>query len=199
MSNSIHNRILDQDRLVALLKQGDEVAFQVLVRRFQKKLFAIAYGITLDREESMDIVQEVFLQVYTGINAFKGDAALSTWLHRITVNRCLNWKRKWARRFKWRHSSIDTVENERLDENKEAGLAPEALYQGKELGVKIEKALKTLPDQARAIFVLRELEGLSYDEIAKTLALKKGTVKSRLFYARKKLKGLLQSYVKEDS
>ncbi len=199
MSNSIHNRILDQDRLVVLLKQGDEVAFQVLVRRFQKKLFAIAYGITLDREESMDIVQEVFLQVYTGINAFKGDAALSTWLHRITVNRCLNWKRKWARRFKWRHSSIDTVENERLDENKEAGLAPEALYQGKELGVKIEKALKTLPDQARAIFVLRELEGLSYDEIAKTLALKKGTVKSRLFYARKKLKGLLQSYVKEDS
>lgn len=199
VSNSIQNMRFDQDRLVLQLQQGDEVAYQVLVRRFQKKLFAVAYGITLDREESMDIVQEVFIQVYRRIHTFKGNATLSTWLHRITVNHCLNWKRKWARRFKWRHSPIDTIDDKPLDKNSSAGISPEMLYEGKELGHKIENALKSLPEQARAVFVLRELEGLSYDEIAETLTLKKGTVKSRIFYARQKLKELLQPYASGES
>jgi RNA polymerase sigma-70 factor (ECF subfamily) len=95
------------DELVLRLQRGDEWAFQLLVRRFRQKLFAVAFGITLDAEESQDIVQEVFLQVHRRITTFRGDASLATWLHRITVNRCLNWKRRWARRFKWMHTSAD--------------------------------------------------------------------------------------------
>jgi RNA polymerase sigma factor (sigma-70 family) len=91
------------------LQRGDEWAFQLLVRRYRKKIFSIAFGITVDAEESKDIVQEVFLQVYQRIGNFRSDASLSTWLHRITVNRCLNWKRRWTRRFKWMHVTVPTA------------------------------------------------------------------------------------------
>jgi len=187
------------EELILRLQRGDEWAFQLLVRRFRKKIFSVAYGITLDREESQDIVQEVFLQAYRSIAGFRGDSSLATWLHRITVNRCLNWKRRWARRFKWMHVSTDSTDDDVPTVEIESPLPnPEDRVADAQTRRQIENALKMLPEQIRTVFVLRELEGLSYEEIADVTGIKLGTVRSRLFHARQRLKEILQPRVKEE-
>jgi len=198
VSKTIQNRIVHDDELILRLQRGDEWAFQLLVRRFRKKIFSIAFGITLDAEESQDIVQEVFLQAYRSIVNFRGDSSLATWLHRITVNRCLNWKRRWARRFKWMHVSMDDVDEHPVAELESDLPTPEDRVANLQIREQIDNALKMLPDQARTVFVLRELEGLSYEEIAAVTGVKLGTVRSRLFHARKRLKEILQQREKGD-
>lgn len=197
MSKTIQNRIVYDEELVFRLQRGDEWAFQLLVRRFRKKIFSIAFGITLDAEESQDIVQEVFLQAYRRIGDFRGDAALSTWLHRITVNRCLNWKRRLARRFKWLHVTTESSEDGSVNEPESHLPSPESLVAGAQTRQQIDHALKLLPDQARTVFVLRELEGLSYEAIADAVGIKVGTVRSRLFHARRRLREILQPLAEE--
>jgi RNA polymerase sigma-70 factor (ECF subfamily) len=181
--------------LVSGLKQGQEEAFRVLIRRYKAKLFSIAYGITLDREESLDIVQEVFLKVYQKIHTFREESSLATWLHRITVNHCLNWKRRWKRRFRWHHQPLERDEAGDHQELGTDAYYPEALYQKKEFERAFWQGLKEVPEQARVVFILKEVEGLSYDEIAMALKIKRGTVSSRLFYARKKLRESLKEYL----
>jgi RNA polymerase sigma-70 factor (ECF subfamily) len=198
VSNTIQNRIVYDAELIVRLQRGDEWAFQLLVRRFRKKLFSIAFGITLDAQESQDIVQEVFLQVYRSIDDFKGNASLSTWLHRITVNRCLNWKRRWARRFQWHHVSTGNMDDQPAKAPESDLPTPEARMANAQTRQQIDNALKMLSDKARAIFVLRELEGLSYEEIADATGTKIGTVRSRLFHARKRLKQILQPLMEEE-
>jgi len=194
VSNKSNKDIEDEKRLVFRLKQGHEGAFRELIRQYQTRLQGIAYGITLDREESSDIVQEVFLKVYQNIHTFREEARLSTWLYRITVNQCLNWLRRWKRKFKWHH-----IAHGNDDADTFGGFAnyPEALYQGKECQTIFWKILNRLPEEARAVFVLKEWEGLSYEEIAGALHIKKGTVSSRLFYTRQRLKEALQKYLDE--
>lgn len=178
----------DEKELVLGLKRGEEDAYRVLVRQYQERLFRIAYRITLDREESLEIVQDVFLKVYTHIHTFKGDSTLYFWLKRITINQCLNWIRRWKRRFRWQHQPLG---GEGREPHKEPGTDvnnPEAVYEKKELKKILTEGLRDLPEDARTVFILKELEGLSYDEIAALLKIKKGTVSSRLFYARQRLK-----------
>lgn len=178
-----------------LLKQRDEEAFRVLIRRYQGKLFSIAYSMTLDREESLDIVQETFLKVYQNIHTFREESKLSTWLHRITVNLCLNWKRRWKRRFKWYHRPIERDETGDRPELGTDNYCADSLYEKKEFEKILWENLKQLPEEARVVFVLKEVEGLSYNEIARVLKIKRGTVSSRLFYARKRLKESLKQYL----
>jgi len=198
VSTTIHNRIVHDEELILRLQRGDEWAFQLMVRRFRKKIFSIAFGITLDAEESQDIMQEVFLQVYRTIGNFRGDASLATWLHRITVNRSLNWKRRWARRFKWLHVSTDSTDGQPAVEPESDLPSPEIRVANAQTRQQIDKALKMLPEQARTVFVLREIEGLSYEEIADAIGIKLGTVRSRLFHARKRLKEILQPLMEEE-
>jgi RNA polymerase sigma-70 factor (ECF subfamily) len=188
VSNKTGGNILDEDRLVSLLREGQEEAYQILIRRYQARLLNIAYGITLDREESQEIVQEVFLKVFQKIHTFKGQSALSTWLHRITVNQCLNWRRKWKRRAKWQHQPLEADGPFQVPELRSEDDGPEDVLREREFRKILTEQLKALPAEARAVFTLKELEGLSYDEIAETMKIKRGTVSSRLFYARKKLK-----------
>lgn len=197
VSNKVNSGYQDEKDLVSRLKQGQEAAFRILIQRYQGQLFSIAYGITQDREDSLEIVQEVFLKVHLNIEKFRGDAGLSTWLHRITVNQSLNWQRKLKRRLKWRHRPLErdnAGDYPELGDNREN---PEALYREGELERDLEEALRELPEQSRTVFLLRELEGLPYDEIAERLNIKRGTVNSRLFYARKKLKERLSDYLGE--
>ena len=194
MPDEIDTNLWDESKLVSLLKKREEEAFSVLIRRYQEKIFGIAYGITLDREESLDIAQDVFLKVFEKIHTFREESRLSTWVYRITVNLCLNWKRRWKRRFRWHH---EPIEEERTDKKAEVignGQYPDTLYEKKELEQIFWQSLKELPESARAVFVLREVEGLSYDEIAEALKIEKGTVSSRLFYARKRLKECLRTH-----
>lgn len=181
--------------LVAALQEGSEDAFEALTNRYQNRLYRLAHGITLDPEESHDIVQEVFLTAFKAIGSFKAESRLGTWLHRITVNTALNWRRKWKRRFRWRHHSLDGFDQDYLDEFKTDQDTPENRYTQRELHEVIQDGLAGLPEQARTVFVLKEMEGLSYDEIADILKIKRGTVSSRLFYARKQLKERLSKYL----
>jgi|TARA_B100000315_G_scaffold61791_2_gene56102 RNA polymerase sigma-70 factor (ECF subfamily) len=180
VSNKTNTDLWNDDRLVSFLKQGDEGAFRILVRRYKEKIYSIAFGITQDREESMDIVQEVFLKTFQHIHAFRKEATLSTWLHRITINQSLNLKRKWKRRLKWHHQPIEKDQDGDYPELGTDDYSPANLYQEKELQKVFRERLEGLPEEARAVYVLKEVENLSYDQIASTLNLKKGTVSSRL-------------------
>lgn len=185
----------DESGLVRRIRDGEEGAFSELVGLFQEKLFRLAYGITLDREESQDIVQDVFLKAFRGIDSFQGHASLATWLHRITVNHCLNWKRRLRRRFKWRHQPLEPEEGGERPELATEADNPDRQYGEREFLDVFEKHFKSLPEEARAVFVLKELEGLSYDEIAANLGIKVGTVSSRLFYARQRLRDAMTPYL----
>lgn len=198
MSNLLKDDIWSEERLISGLVQGQEAAFRALIRQYQGRLFGVAFGITQDREESLDIVQEVFIRVFQKIRYFKQEAKLSTWLHRITVNQCLNIKRGWKRRFKWFHQSMGNDTDEQTPELQSNAHFPETLYQEKEFKREFGKALKKLPAASKAVFVLKEMEGLSYEEIADVLKIKRGTVSSRLFHARRQLKKSLASYLDKE-
>lgn len=198
VSNKADEDLWNEERLVALLKEGHEGAFRVLVREYQERLFKIACGITSDREESLDIVQEVFLKVHRYINTFDERSKLSTWLYRITVNECLNWHKRWKRRFRQQHQPLEMDEGSYLSELGTDDLAPDTLYQEKEFEKAFQEALKGLGKNARTVFVLKEVEGLSYDEISGILKIKRGTVSSRLCYARKNLRKSLEKYSDKD-
>ena len=175
----------EEDDLVSRLKQGQEWAFNILINRYQNMLLKIAYGITLDREESLEIVQDVFISVHKNIKKFRQDATLSGWLRKITINHCLNWKRKWKRRFRWNHQSLETKDESMIVKKEKDEKNPETLYREKECELLVMKNIKRLPKKIRVVFVLNTLEGLSYDEIALHLGIKRGTVSSRLHHARK--------------
>lgn len=175
---------IDEQDLVERLQKGQQWAFNILVNTYQNRLLKVAYGITLDREDSMEIVQDVFISVFKNIRTFRQESSLATWLRKITINQCLNWKRKWKRRFKWDHRSLESENNKDLfKENNN----PEMLYREKQFEKNIMTAIKKLPEKIRLVFVLNAFEGLSYEEISETLNIKKGTVSSRLHFARKNL------------
>jgi RNA polymerase sigma-70 factor (ECF subfamily) len=184
----------DETTLVALLKQGHEEAYAELVQRYQKRVYALAYGITLDPEESRDIVQEVFLKAFQNIKKFEGRSRLATWLHRITVNQSLNWQRRWKRRLRWHHRPIESDESGESIQLGSDEYQAEVLHDRREIDRAYKKALSQLPDDARSVYVLKEIEGLSYEDIGRVLNLKKGTVSSRLFYARKRLQAALEEF-----
>jgi RNA polymerase sigma-70 factor (ECF subfamily) len=184
---------MDEQNLVEQLRQGDKKAFTVLVNTFQKRLLKVAYGITLDPEESREIVQDVFITVFRQIHSFRQEATLHTWLRKMTVNHCLNWKRRWKRRFRWHHDPI-TMENDPGLSQEDAPMDnPETLIQKKQFRDGLMAAVRQLPEKTRTVFVLYALEGLSYEEIADFLQIRRGTVASRLYHARKQVAQVLNS------
>ena len=182
---------LDEKHLIKELKLGRERAFRVLVDRYQRRLLKVAYGIVLEEEESLEIVQDVFVTVYRQIGSFREDSMLFTWLVKITINLSLNWKRRWKRRFRWSHSSFEAHDAPPVRAAGNRIETPETLYRERELEAGLMAAVEKLPEKARVVFVLNTLEELTYGEIAQALDIKIGTVKSRLFQARKLLTAAL--------
>mgnify|MGYP002640554859 FL=1 len=178
---------IEEQELVERLKKGQQWAYKVLVTRYQDRLLKIAYGITLDMEESREVVQDVFVSVFKHIHGFRGEAGLWGWLRKITINACLNWKRKWTRRFRWHHTSLVPENDHLLYATQKNNATPESILGEKEGETKMIRAIHKLPEKNRLVFVLNTLEGLSYEEIAQTLKIRKGTVASRLFNARKQI------------
>lgn len=154
----------------------------------------MAYGITMDAEDSQEIVQDVFLKVFRKIGQFKEQAGLSTWLYRITVNLSLNRIRMWRRRFRRFHRPLEMEDRNEPVELGEKTETPENLYRQKEFEAAFQKEIQKLPERIRTIYILNEVEGLSYDEIAAVLKMKRGTVSSRLYQAREQLKTALRSH-----
>lgn len=188
----------DQE-LVEKAKKGDTMAFQKLVVAHQGRLFSVAFGILRDRDEAMDVVQDAFIKAHKKLAEFEGNAAFSTWLYRIAVNLCIDRKRADARR---RKTDLDDAAARNLDDDplyaaaefapRLSGSNPLRNSTDKELGKQIDTAMAKLSDDHKSIVLLREVEGMSYEEIAETLGIPKGTVMSRLFHARKNLQRVLR-------
>ncbi len=175
---------LDEKALIERLRQGQQWAYDTLVNSFQDRLLKIAYGITLDHEESREIVQDAFVSAINNISGFRGDAGLGTWLRKITVNHCLNWKRKWKRRFKWHHTSLEPDTEFLTFDEAQQGETPETRLREKQEELSLAEAVQALPEIIRVVFVLNTMEGMSYQEISEELGIKEGTVSSRLYRAR---------------
>ena len=172
--------------LVARARTGDVEAFEVLVRRYRNEVYALAYHFLRNREEAWDISQEVFIKAHRSLKRFRKDASFKSWLMRITANQCKDWLKK--RRLQT-VSFNDAIES---GSAQAPGLEPGRSAEAHELGAAIESALETLSFKHRTAFLLREFEGLSYDEMAQTMGCSIGTVMSRLHHARKKLQTRLQ-------
>ena len=178
--------------LVQRIQSGDSDAFAVLMDLYQKQVYHLALRTVGNPEDAADMTQEAFLHAYRAIGSFRGDSKLSVWLYRLTQNVCIDFLRSRGRK----PTVSLTVENEE-DEVQELDVAddrfdPEVQYQRKALRDAVRRGLDELPEDYRTILVLREINGLSYAEIGEQLQLEEGTVKSRLFRARKKLCEFLQ-------
>ena len=175
---------VDEEDLIRRLKQGQQWSCNVLVAMYQERLLKLAWGITLDREESMEIVQDVLFTAIKKIDTFREESGLWTWLRKMTINACLNWKRKWKRRFRWHHTPLEPQTMIAAQDTQTQENTPESLLQEKEKKRAVADAVARLPEDVRTAFVLCAFEGLSYQEIAQILGIKKGTVSSRIFRAR---------------
>ena len=185
----------DDMDLVHASKNGDVAAFEELVKRYDRKLFRIAQSVTHNREDSQDAVQEAFLKAYQHLGDFRGDSKFSTWLIRITLNESLMRLRK---RNLSKEVSVDQdFETEEYLIPREIAdwhPNPEQLYSGSELRDILARSLEELVPVSRAVFVLRDIEGLSIEQAAIALNLSQSAVKSRLWRARLQLRERLNKY-----
>ena len=182
----------DEAELVNELQSGSDAAFDWLVTYYHGSVYNLAYGILSDPADAADVTQEVFLCAFRGIRGFRGGSSLKTWLYRISVRQALN-HRRWC----WRHHrqqvSIDSEEEGHAPalELADSELTPFEQCATHEMQSVVRKALASVPTSFRSAVILRDLEGLSYEEIAEVLEISVGTVKSRILRGRRLLKEIL--------
>ena len=189
----------DDRVLVERSKHGDEAAFKELVLRYQRKVYMIVYSMLNNHHEAMEKSQEVFLRVHKHLPSFEGTSSFYTWIYRITVNLCIDHYRKKKVRLyeyddKFRHGPA--LQEEVFPVVSSASReTPTGRLLREELASKIREAMDKLSPKHRQVLVLRELEGLSYQEIADIVGISIGTVMSRLFHARKNMQAKLAPYL----
>jgi RNA polymerase sigma-70 factor (ECF subfamily) len=188
----------EEAALIERIRRGDRQAFRVLVDRYQRRVYTLALGFVRDPDEARDVSQEAFLKVYRHLDTFHGQSNFYTWLYRITVNLCIDLRRKAGR---GNQSEFD----ERIA-HEEAGSPADQISPGRlrfdpakalhnrELRERLNTALEQLSETHRSVLLLREVEGLSYKEIAEVLECPEGTVMSRLFHARRQMQQLLLDF-----
>jgi RNA polymerase sigma-70 factor (ECF subfamily) len=187
-----------QAQFLERLKSGDVIAFNRLVEERHGDIYALLYRLTEDAEEARDLTQETFLQAFRNIAGFRGEADLRTWLYRIAVNQARNRWRWWKRRRRDRTVSLDAPVGDEGSAPLSAGLTdegardPEQQALARERERALRAALSTLSRSYREVIVLRDIEGLSYEEVAQALDMNIGTVKSRLSRGRDELRRRLE-------
>lgn len=176
--------------LVRKVQDGDSSSFEQLVLENQTRVYNLALRTVGNEDDAFDMSQEAFIKAYNSIGSFRGDSRFSVWLYRLTVNVCLDFLRSEGRKA---HSSLTYIdeEDEKELEISDERFSPEVIAEKKELREAVNNGLMQLPANYRAILLLREIDGLSYEEIGAALDLEEGTVKSRIFRARKKLCSIL--------
>ncbi len=188
--------------LVDRARGGDPEAFRELVIRHQRRVYAVALGIVRDRDLAWDVAQESFVRVHQHLSEFRDDAAFPAWLRRITARVAIDVLR---RERPGRRQELADVPEPALREAAPGVLAtalgtdPQETVLRRELSGRLGEALDQLPDLHRTILVLREMDGLSYEELSERLGIPKGTVMSRLFHARRKMQSLLAGYAGIDA
>jgi RNA polymerase sigma-70 factor (ECF subfamily) len=175
--------------LIARCATGDENACAELVATHQRMIYNLSLHLLGDADEALDLSQEVFLRVFRTLASFRGQSALRTWIYRIVINQARNRQRWWRRRHRDEQVSLDAhVEKFGEIESKNDSATPDRMFVRKETASRIWKALDRLPFDQRTALILREIDGLRYDEIAYSLGIAVGTVKSRLTRARHALR-----------
>lgn len=186
--------------LVQRAGQGDKDAFRELVERYQRRVLAMVTGMLHDREAALDVTQETFIKAYRSIDGFKGDASFYTWIYRIAVNLAIDYQRR-----EWRKPVVenprggeeDTTGDELVERAPSEDPAADPFQAAKDAALRsrLRAAIDELTPDHKAVILLRELEGLSYEEISRVMQCSKGTVMSRLHYARKKLQARLREFL----
>ena len=191
----------EEASIIAELKAGSEEAYDWLVSRYHQPIYSLVYRILTDPADAADTTQEVFLKVFRGMRRFNGECSLKTWLYRIAIHEASNQRRWW-----FRHKSRETsMERQDADGNSlglcdtlpDPGESPLEILAHEEVRARVERELKQVPEPYRTTLVLRDIEGLSYEEIAEVLEISLGTVKSRLIRGREALRKRLEGFVRD--
>jgi RNA polymerase sigma-70 factor (ECF subfamily) len=198
---ALRERELDAE-LVARVQAGDRDAFRELFEKYHRRAFAVALGVVKNKQDAMDVVQDAFIKVHHHIETFQGSSSFYTWLYRIVMNLSIDHIRRVSRKKGVDYD--DTIANEGhaagdgslLPSVSDSNPAKTVLRN--ELSEAIRNALDTLPEFHRQVILLREVEGLSYEEMAEVLDVPKGTIMSRLFHARRKMQEQLTEYLQGD-
>lgn len=183
----------DEQEMIQRLRAGDAAAFRELVERHKRRLFTLAYDLLGNVHDAEDVSQEAFIKVYRGIGAFRGEARLGSWMHRIVVNLCLNRRRKKALSEMELRENFEDGAPQSLSAS-HPGADPEQMAEAEMMRIHLRRALDGLSPQQRTVFVLRHDEDLPLAEIGQILNISEGTVKSQLFRALKKLQEILAFY-----
>ena len=201
LANSLDSRIHFQEAesLVVRLKERDEAAFAEVFHLYKDMIYALSVNMLADKSEAMDITQEVFLTLYRKVHQFRGESSLKTWLYRVAINKIVNRNRWWKRRFHHRTISLNLVSDD------VTGTAmdpishrprPDRQVWAAEIREALQAGLARLPFEQRAVVTLRDVQQLSYEEIAEVMGVRIGTVKSRIARGRESLRKLLKAYGK---
>jgi RNA polymerase sigma-70 factor (ECF subfamily) len=182
---------------VARLKARDEAAFNELVELYQRRVFALVFRMLNRRAEAEEVTQDTFVQVFRSIDRFRGDAKLSTWLFRVAVNLCKNRMKRNARRPSAGHNDLDSIaDHTELSHAEGVSVGsiarPDELAEGKQLEQIVKVAINQLEPEFRRLVILRDVEDLSYEEIAAVTGLPRGTVKSRIHRGRAQLRAKVE-------
>jgi RNA polymerase sigma-70 factor (ECF subfamily) len=185
----------DDHDLVEACKAGDRQAFQALYQRYERKVYAVAYGFLRNPEDALDVAQEAFIKVHRYLPNFEGQSSFYTWLYRIVANLCIDHLRRAGRK-----RDVEFDDRLRHDGDQDAASSlpisnlgdPSEAVRNKEILTAVEDSLTHLSDKHRAVIIMRELQGLSYSDMAKAMNCSKGTIMSRLFHARRNMQKLLK-------
>ena len=192
----------EEASVVAELKAGSEAAFSWLIAHYNQPVYSLVYRVLEDPSDAADTTQEVFLKVFRGIKSFNADSSLKTWIYRIAIHEASN-RRRWWFRHKFRETSIE-ADPERDDESHVYAMKDTLVDEGKsplqnvyedELRERVETELRALPEPYRTTVILRDLEELSYEQIAEVMHISMGTVKSRLVRGREALRKRLERHL----
>jgi RNA polymerase sigma-70 factor (ECF subfamily) len=182
--------LVDDAELVASARAGDQQAFAALIGRYEARVMRLVRGM-VPESDAEDVLQDAFLKAYRKLGNFDGRSSFYTWIYRIAANTAMDWRKREKHR---RHAALpEGPEGEDAVPSLEAG--PEHATTRRELAERIDAAIEALPEKYHEILVLREIEGLSYEEISARLSMSKGTVESRLFRARERLRERLAPWM----
>lgn len=182
---------MKDEELVKRINDGEMELFEEIIARYETKVFGVIYYMMRNKNEVEDIAQEVFIKVFKNLRKFKGDSSLYTWIYKITVNLCLDELKK-RKKVVYLDEKVEVNDSEleiQLSSNEKDQAK---LYEEKELKECMQKCIRELPEKQRIMLILRDIQGLPYEEISRITGIKLGTVKSQINRARLKLKDLIE-------
>lgn len=196
MSERIPSVDQDQD-LVERSQNGDTRAFDELVRKYTPKLYGLVYNMTSNREDTADLLQDIFAKAYRSMKRFQGKSTFYTWIYSISVNMTLNFLKKRGRYTKLSLDDVDSgIQNDPDFINVTSGSSPVREVNIHELQKRLNEAMMKLSEDHRTVVTLYDIQGLQHADISKILGVSEGTVRSRLFYAHRQLQTYLEDFVK---